>query len=128
MEVILDDIEVMCVVADGGPAGAQQAFDKLESKLTSLRGRRFYGTYHAGEYRACVACRPNDKPEDLGLDTWVIPGGKYIREKMMNWTQRIPEIGETFTALSEQYPADPSRPSIEYYRSQSELHLFLPVS
>ena len=63
MEVTLDDIEVMYILADGGPAGAQQAFDKLESKLTSLKGRRFYGTFQAGEYRACVALLSNDKPE-----------------------------------------------------------------
>lgn len=127
MEVTLDDIEVMYVAAEGGPAGAQQAFDRLESRLKSLKGRRFYGTFHAGEYRACVALQPYDKPAELGLATGVIPGGKYIREKMLNWTHRIPEIGKTFILLSERYPADPTRPSIEYYRSQSELHLFLPL-
>jgi hypothetical protein len=127
VEVVLEDIAVMYVVAEGGPAGAQKAFTKLESKLKTLRGRRFYGTYHAGEYRACVAIRPDDKPDDLGLDTWIITGGKYIREKMLNWAQRIPEIGETFMRLSEQYPADPTRPSVEYYRSQTELQLLLPL-
>jgi len=127
VEVILSDIEVMCVVAEAGPADAQQAFDKLESKLKSLKGRRFYGTYHAGEYRACVALLPDDKPDALGLETYIIPGGKYIREKMMQWTERLPEIGKTFIALSEQYPTDPTRPSIEFYRSQTELLLFLPV-
>lgn len=59
----------MCVVAEGGPASTQQAFTKLESKLKALKDRRFYGTYHTGEYQACVAIRPDDKPDDLGLDT-----------------------------------------------------------
>jgi len=127
VEVILNDIEVMCVVAEAGPADAQQAFDKLESNLKSLKGRRFYGTYHAGEYRACVALLPDDKPDALGLETYVIPGGKYIRKKMTQWTKRLPEIGNTFIAMSKQYPTDPTRPSIEFYRSQSELLLFLPV-
>jgi hypothetical protein len=127
MEVTLDDIEVMHVLSDAGPAGARGAFEKLEAKLRTLKGRKFYGTFHGGEYRACVALQPGDDPEALGLDTWVIPGGKYVREKMMNWRGRIPEIGERFVAMSERYPADPDRPSIEFYRSQSELQLFLPV-
>lgn len=63
----------------------------------------------------------------MGLDVWVIPGGRYVRAKMKDWSRRIPEIGKTFMALAEQYPADPSRPSIEYYRSQEELILHLPV-
>lgn len=128
MEVTLEDIQVMFVRAEGGSEGAKEAFDKLESRLPSLRGRKFYGTYHAGEYRACVALRPEDDPSAMGLDVWVIPGGRYVRAKVKDWSRRIPEIGKTFTALAEQYPADPSRPSIEYYRSQQELILHLPVS
>ena len=127
MEIALDDIPVMYIKAEGGTAGARQAFHKLESGLPSLRGRRFYGTYQAGEYRACVALLPNDHPESLGFDTWVIPGGNYFREKMTDWNQRIPEIGKRFDAMAERILTDYSRPSIEFYRSQSEVHLLLPM-
>ena len=127
MEIVLEDLEVMYVQAAGGSSGAQEAFEVLESKLSSLKGRRFYGTFHAGDYRACVLAQSGEDPEKLGLETWTIPGGKYVREKMVDWTERIPEIGERFIALSEAYPADPERPSIEFYRSQSELHLLLPI-
>src|SRR3990172_993279 len=82
MEVTLEDIQVMCVRAEGGPEGAKQAFDKLESRRPALKGRKFYGTFHAGEYRACVALRPEDDPSAIGLDVWVIPGGRYVRAKM----------------------------------------------
>src|SRR5438093_823909 len=44
-EIELEDISVMCVVAKGGPYGARAAFDELESKLPSLKGRQCYGTY-----------------------------------------------------------------------------------
>ena len=40
MEVTLDDIEVMYIAAESGAEGAEQAFDKLESHLSSLRGRK----------------------------------------------------------------------------------------
>ena len=127
MEVTLDDIEVMYITAEGGPQGAGQAFEKLESYLSTLRGRKFYGTYQSGEYRACVAVIPEDDPSHLGLDTCIIPGGRYIRKKMKDWLERIPEIEQNFISLAEQYPSDHERPSIEFYRSQKELILFLPV-
>lgn len=59
----------------------------------------------------------------------VIPGGSYAREKMRDWAARIPDIGKTFTAMAEREKdrADDSRPSIEFYRSQDELLLLLPV-
>jgi hypothetical protein len=75
-EIELEDISAMCVVAKDGPSGARAAFDELESKLPSLRGRKFYGTYHDGEYRACVAMNEGDAPHAMKLITWVIPGGR----------------------------------------------------
>lgn len=131
MEVTLNDVPVMYVLAEGGPAGAREAFNRLEGKLPSLRGRKFYGVFQpeTGEYRACVAVEPGDSPEKIGLATAVIPGGLYLREKMKNWMSRIPDIGKTFAAMAERerHRADRSRPSIEFYRSQDELILLFPI-
>jgi hypothetical protein len=128
MEVALDDIPVMYVKAENGSTYAEQAFHALEAALPSLKGRRFYGVDLNGEYRACVALLPNDDPESLGLATWIIPGGDYFREKLIGWRQKLPEIDEAFAAMAERVPADPTRPNIEYYPNQSELHLFLPMA
>jgi hypothetical protein len=128
MEFVLEDIVVMYVPAEGGPAGAGAAFDRLEAYLPGLKGRKFYGTLHAGEYRACVALEDQDSPEVWGLPTWTIPGGPYVRQKLKNWTERVSEIGAIFDRLAEENTADPDRPTVEYYRSQDELHLLLPVS
>ena len=127
MEVSLDEIEVMYIVADNGPEDAEQAFNKLESHFSTLRGRKFYGIYQSGEYRACVAIMPEDDPTSMGLETCIIPGGRYIRKKMKNWHEMVPDIEQNFIAMAKQYPSDPERPSIEFYRSQKELILFLPV-
>jgi len=127
MTVIVDDIDVMCVVAQGGPSGGSAAFHALESPLKGLKGRRFYGTYLAGEYRACVALQPDDDPATLGLSTWTIPGGKFERRKLMGWQNRLAEIKATFVAMADQFEADESRPSVEFYRSAQELIMFLPV-
>ncbi len=127
MQVTLEAIEVMCIVAIGGLEGIKEAWDKLEAPLPGLKGRRFYGTYLNGKYRACVAIRDDDNPAALGLDTWTIPGGTYVRTKMENWSERTSEIGETFEALAAKYPVDPTRPEIEFYKSQKELILFMPI-
>jgi hypothetical protein len=130
-DVTLEDINVMCVIAEGGAAGARAAFDRLEAKLPSLRGRKFYGAYYPerGEYRACVTLEPGEDPATYGFDSWVIPGGRYVREKMKDWTTKIPEIGKAFVALAdrERSRVDDTRPSLEFYRSEDELILLLPV-
>ena len=130
-EVVLDVVTVMYVKSESGVTGAKEAFDALESKLVSLRGRKFYGTYdpRTDEYRACVAVQSDDDPPQLGLPTWTVPGGVYVREKMKNWVTRIPDIGKTFVMMAERAGdrLDDSRPSVEFYRSQSELILLLPV-
>ncbi len=127
--VELQDIPVMYVESDAGLAGASKAFDRLEAHFRSLKGRKFYGTFLPpdGPYRACVAIQPADDAAALGLATWTIPGGKYRRGKVPNWSQNLPEIGKTFARMSEEFGRDPSRPGIEFYRSMKELVLFLPV-
>ena len=127
MTVTRDDIDVMCVIASGGPSGAPAAFQALEAPLKSLKGRKFYGTYLAGEYRACVAIEPGDDPVGLGLATWTIPGGKFEKRKLTDWQGRLADIGATFIAMAREFDADESRPSVEFYRSSRELVLFLPV-
>ena len=128
-QVALPEVHVMYVESATGLAGAAAAFDRLEARFASLKGRKFYGTFQppAGPYRACTAIKPGDDATPLGLPTWVIPGGKFSRRKLMNWQARLPEIGKTFQSMSQEDERDSSRPSIEFYRSEKELVLFLPM-
>ncbi|HEV2055884.1 MAG TPA: GyrI-like domain-containing protein [Methylomirabilota bacterium] len=128
MLVTLDDIKVMFVVSPSGPQGAGEAFGRLEARLPGLKGRKFYGTLLNGEYRACVALEPQDSPAAMGLETWTIPGGAYARRKLERWSERLPEIGQIFGALTAEYARDPARPNVEFYRSQKELLLFMAVT
>jgi len=127
--VVLADVPVMYVESATGLAGASEAFDRLEARLPGLKGRKFYGTFQRpdGPYRACVAIAPGDDPTALGLATWIIPGGAYRRRKLENWESRLPEIGKSFREMGTEGEPDASRPSIEFYRTQKELLLFLPV-
>ena len=125
--VVLDDIDVMCVIAKGGPVGASSAFGALEARLPTLRGRRFYATFLKGEYRACVALRSDDDPAALGLDVWRIPGGRYERLRLLDWQDRVSEIAATFDEMVPESEVDSTRPSVEFYRSSRELVLLQPV-
>lgn len=119
------EVEVLFVRADRGPAGAPAAFEKLERRLSTLRGRKFLATCRADDYRACVKRDPDDDPEAMGLEVGVIPGGLYARQKLRGGPENI---AATFDAMAREFVQDPARPCIEFYRRQDEVILFLPVA
>lgn len=131
--ITIDDITVAQVRSTNGPIGAAAAFNTLESKMNSLRGRKMYGIFYpqTGNYFACVKL-DEEFPDDMGFEKGIIPGGKYARQKIENWSGHVKEIGPSFEKLKEicrqnVYSIDNSRPSIEFYRSQKELFIMLPV-
>lgn len=135
LEVEIQEIPVMSVKADGGPSGAAEAFQKLESALGgNFSGRRFYGTFHKDEYWTNVATIEGDKPEALGLEKKVIPAGKYAKRKVKDYGDES-GLGEVlpgaFDSLIKEFAGkiDPSRPNIEYYQSHREeiIVVFLPI-
>jgi hypothetical protein len=133
--VQVPDIEVMRVKADMKRKGPPAAFDVLESKLSTLKGRRFYGTFQltadGEEYWACVARIEEDDPKAMQLETGVIPGGWYARRKVEDWEKvaqegKLPKLFENLASDNAER-LDTSRPSIEFYRSREELLLMVPV-
>lgn len=129
VEVETQPIVVWCVSSTGGVQNSKLVFEKLEKRLGSLRGRKFYGVLEgspeSGIYRACVAKNQEDKFEDL--KSWIIPGGRYLKAKINNWGKCLNLIGETFSEMNQFGNIDNGRPYIEFYRSRSELVLFLPI-
>ena len=126
-EVTLDPVRVVWVKAEGGLAGVGEAWSTLESKLPSLKGRKFYGAYHDEVYRACVAIIGEKEAETFGLPTWTIPGGRYVRERVADYRSRVEVIAETFEAMAKECRADRSHPEIEFYKSQNEIILLRPI-
>ena len=131
----LEDIPVMRVRADLKGRGPPAAFDLLESRLPTLRGRRFYGTClelpEGREYYACVALVDTDDPVKMQLEKGVISGGRYLRRKIHDWVKMVEagEIPKQFDDMARVHPQEiyPTKQSVEFYRSQTELHLLLPV-
>jgi hypothetical protein len=79
--ITLSDITVMYVSGERGKPCHEQApdsFSRLEARLSSLKGRKFYGAVIGDEYRACAALQPTDDVASLP-HPWTLPGGKYVR-------------------------------------------------
>lgn len=125
-EMYLNDIKVMYVAIDNMEK-IKDAFRQLEAPMKSLRGRKFFGTYYKGIYKASSSIIEKDDPEAMGFKTEIIPGGKYLCEKMDGWQTKTNEIGPWFSAMASKYDVDDARPSIEFYRSTRELFLYLPL-
>ncbi len=127
------EIQVLRIQADmqgGGPAAAMQ---ELESKLPSIKGRKFYGAFRilpgGEEYFACVERAGSDDPVAMGLGEGQIPGGLYIRRKVLNWSKVVAsgQLPSASKDMIHHYDVDRSRPELEYYRSMTELHILVPV-
>ena len=116
----------MWIGSEDGTEGATEAFGRLGAKLSSLKGRHFYGLLQNGEYRAAVARSEDDDPLTLELESGVIPGGDYLRTRLVDW-ERVEQIGEAFKAMAAGIVPDASRPEVEFYRRERELLLFLPI-
>ena len=125
---------VLYVKTSDIPSGVPKAFEKLESHLPTLKGRKFYGAffYNQGnpEYWACVEIKEGDNLNNPELEIGMLPAGKYATRKLKNWSveKEIPKkIVGTFEEMSREFEVDREMPEIEFYRSQSELIVMLPI-
>lgn len=129
--VELQDIPVLRVRADMSGAGPSAAFDLLESRLPTIKRRRFYGSFliteQGEEYFACVERISTDDPSKMRVGEGVIPGGLYARRKFPDWAKNLQQLPSAFEEMIRRHEHDPARPSLEFYRSHTELLLFLPV-
>jgi len=124
------EVEVMFItpVADE-PAEIRRAWQQLEDRLGSLRGRRFFGMFDGDKYRACVQVRTDDDPVPAGFRTTVLPGGAYLRARLRDEPEQLYErIPDAFAAMESLANRDEMRPGIEHYRRLDEVDLLLPIT
>jgi len=119
----------MCVRASDDLPDIRAAWERLES-IVPLQGRKFFGAVEVGTaYLACAERNEGDDPDALGLESSVLPGGRYLRERLRGEPPDVyNEIAPTFQMLVEQAEVDETRPSIEFYRRRDEIDLLLPVT
>lgn len=126
------DVELVVCRATEFPAGIKDAWERLESKLASLKGRKFYGLTYFEDghlvYYAGLEPLGAEEIDALGFPTMTLKAGKYARVKLMDWNDHADEIGPIMEWLMEEYKKDHSGPTVEFYRSQKELHLMIPLA
>ena len=99
--------------------------------LVGLRGRKMYAAVDvaAGTYTACTPVRPDDDPAAIGLEVGTLPGGGYLRGRLVG---EPPEVyGLIGAGMAEVHDAaasvDPTRPLVEFYRRHDQIELWVPV-
>ena len=126
-------IQVLRILANMKGGGPAEAMQRLESKLPSIRGRKFFGAFRilpeGEEYFACVEKAASDDPSAMELEEGQIPGGLYIRRKVFEWSKVIADgsLPSVSKDMIRHYDVDKTRPELEYYRSMTELHILIPV-
>lgn len=127
----LEYLTLMYIKAESFPDGITAAWDKLDKALPSMKGRKFYGAAKMidgkMEYRASVVPLNENEHKSLGMEIFTIPAGNYAAKKLHNWQSNIPQIREIFTELNEKYKANPALYNLEYYESEKELIIMLPI-
>jgi hypothetical protein len=112
------------------PEDIQNGWARLED-LVSTKGRKFYGALDqpTGEYWVCVELKEGDDPDALGLETGVLPGGRYLRARLRGEPPAVyGRIGPMFNELESVTSPDPTRPEIEFYRQRDEIDLLVPIA
>jgi hypothetical protein len=125
----ISDIRVLYVETDKIPYGIPGAFTKLEKIIGSLKKRKFLGVMFSDtKYWAAVELNEADDVKKLELPIGTVPGGFYTYKKISGWSMKTvsTEIPSGFKEISSLVVIDPSRPFIEFYKSQKELFLLAP--
>jgi len=97
----------------------QKAWAHFEAAV-GLRGRKFFGAFDISsrEYRVCTELIVDDHPEALGFERATLPGGAYLRARRHGEPPAVHgQIPAVFNELVRRGTPDPSRPSIDFYRS-----------
>jgi hypothetical protein len=128
--VVRNEVRVMFLRTRDAAEEIRRGWDRLE-RLVGTRGRKFYGALDqpTAEYWVCVEMKEGDDAVALGLETAVLPGGRYLRARLRGEPPAVyDQIGPAFTALESVAPSDPTRPEIEFYRQRDEIDLLVPIT
>ena len=127
--VVREPVEVMLVrVADEMPE-IQRAWAEFETSV-GLHGRKFYGAFDPATdtYSVCAVLRADDDPATFGAERGLLPGGRYAFVRLHGEPPEVYEqIGPTAQRLARRRDADPTRPTLEYYRRHDVIDVLVPI-
>lgn len=125
------ELNLMCLKSVKGPLTAEQTFNMLENKLSTLKKKKFYGLSKLENdeltYLACVKIEDGDNTNAPRLLEVHVPRGNYIRERIVEWKENLEKIPFLIDKVSADNLVDPDKYIIEFYRSEKELFLLIPI-
>jgi hypothetical protein len=127
--VVREPTDVMLVRVADELSEIQEAWAAFETAV-GLRGRKFYGAFDpvANTYSVCAVLRPDDDPSVFGAERGTLPGGRYACVRLLGEPPAVYEqIGPTAQLLAKRPDADPTRPTLEYYRRHDVIDVLVPV-
>lgn len=119
-----ENVPVLCQAVESFPNGITEAFNELAKKLPLANGRSYYGISYmdkAGKIIYKVAAQKTDKDNSSGFESFVIPKGEYLSEKITHWREHLQDIGPTFDKLMKDPHMDQNVPCIEWYKTNEEM-------
>jgi hypothetical protein len=125
-----EDVHVMFRRTSDEQEAITRTWAEVEALIGSLRGRKFYGVFDFAtkEYRVCVQRQEGDDAVALGLEEGVIPGGRYVRERLEGEPPAVYRlIQPAMERLAARPDRDPTRPDIEFYRRHDVIDVLVPV-
>jgi hypothetical protein len=119
------DIAVLYVLVATFPAGINEAYAYLRSRLQDKEERTYIGILMMNEqqeivYRAGTLTRSQTEAITTGLDTFVLMSGMYLAETVQQWRDDIRLIGQTFQKLVHANELS-GFPCIEWYNSSGDV-------
>ncbi len=132
MKYSLDSsIKLMCLKSPDGPHSAEDTFRRLENHLSSMRKRKFYGLTRLEEgnltYLACVNMEGGADRDFVEGQKVTLEKGKYEREKISDWKKNLGQIPAVIDRVAAESSVDSERYVTEFYRSEKELFLMIPI-
>ena len=127
--VVREPTAVMLVRVADELAEIQRAWASFESAV-GLRRRKFYGAFDpvSSTYSVCAVIRPDDDPATFGAEHGTLPGGRYACVRLHGEPPAVYEqIGPMAERLSQRPDADPTRPTLEYYRRRDVIDILVPI-
>ncbi|MFG1896040.1 GyrI-like domain-containing protein [Micromonospora zamorensis] len=125
-----DETAVLFIATADEQDAITEAWDRLETMVGSLQGRKFFGVFGPpdGAYRVCVQVQDGADAALAGLQSGSIPGGQYLSTTLRGEPPEIyTHIPERYAELMRAADHDSTRPSIEFYRRRDSIDLLIPV-